>query len=141
MKFGEIPHEAMRFVREKMRERNERLSDPELRAELERTLELLKEDFIIACGNALSASWRFTLGAPLTALSESAKEFGSVISHNFATRNEKDKHSYEKVPSTFVAELLIQYGKGAIDVTKLVANLSVAAGRATVLGGRYLIGK
>lgn len=40
-----------------------------------------------------------------------------------------------------IKELLAQYGKGVIDITKLVGNISIALSRATVLGARYTLGK
>ena len=145
MKFSEIPQKAMeaagKFTQEQLDNRRKRLSDPTLQASLERTKDLIKDDIKNVCGNGLSAMWRFSLGAPLSSMWEGTKEFGSVVSHNFSTKNPKKKRSYTEVPAAMVAELFTQYGKGAIDVTKLVGNLSIALGRTTVLGGRYIVGK
>ncbi len=141
MKFSEIPKALGRFTKEQMDERERRLSSPALKADLERIKSLLKEDLKRTCLNGLSASWRFTLGGPLSSLWAGTKELGSVAARNFSVKNPKNKRSYSAVPATMVAELLMQYGKGTLDITKLVGNLSLALGRASVLGGRYIIGK
>jgi hypothetical protein len=65
----------------------------------------------------------------------------SVLSHNMSVKNPKRKRSYSDVPAAMLTELLSQWGKGVISTTKLVGNLGLALGRATVLGGRYTIGK
>lgn len=135
------PEAVGRFTQEQMEARRLRLEDPNLKASLERTKDLLKEDMKSVCKNGLTAAWRFTLGAPLSALWEGTKEFGSVVSRNFAVKNPKNKRSYGDVPAAMVAELFTQYGKGIIDITKLTGNLGIALGRTTVLGGRYLVGK
>jgi hypothetical protein len=141
MKFKEIPQAIERFAQDQMAAREARLRDPARIASLDRTKQLVGEGFKRACGNGLDAAWKFTLGAPLMSIVEGTKEFGSVVAHNFATKNPKKKRSYQEVPATMIKELLTQYGKGLISTTKLVGNLSIALSRATVLGTRYLIGK
>lgn len=141
MKFNEIPQVVRSFTQEKLEAREERLSDPALQQKFEQMKMLLKDDVKRGCANALTAAMRITVGAPLSALLEGTKEFGSVVGHNFSVKDSKDKRSYKEVPAAVMAELLTQYGKGVIDIARLVRDLSTALGRATVLGGRYIIGK
>src|SRR3989344_2316076 len=89
-----------RFTQEQIDARERRLSDPVLQMELERIKSLLKDDVKKVCKNGLSATWRFTLGAPLSVLWEGTKEFGSVVGRNFSVKNPKNKRSYSEVPAT-----------------------------------------
>lgn len=141
MKLNEIPQAIERFTQDQLAARERRLADPALQRQLERTKQLLVQDLKNVCGNGLMAGWRFTLGAPLSAGWEGLKETGSVLSHNFATKNPKKKRSYMEVPSAAIAELITQYAKGAIDIAKLVGNLSILLGRGSVLAARHTIGK
>lgn len=145
MKFSEIPQKTIeavgKFSQEQLEARRLRLQDPSLQVSLENTKNLLKEDIQSVCKNGVQAVWKFTLGAPLSALWEGTKEFGSVVGANFSTKDSKKKRSYGDIPAVMLAELFTQYGKGVMDITKLTANLGVALGRTTILGGRYLVGK
>lgn len=141
MKFKEFFGSVKQFSKEQMEARENRLQDPDRVASLERTKHLLKEDVHNACKYGLMVLWRFSLGAPLSALSEGAKEFGGTLSHNMSVKDKKDKKSYSDIPATLVIEALAQYGKGSVDILKMTGSLGVALGRVTVLGGRYLIGK
>lgn len=141
MKFDEMQRKVEKFTQDQLHARERRLTDPHLKMSLERTKVLLGEDLKRACGNAVDATWKLTLGAPLKALIEGGKEFGSVVGHNFSVKNPRRKRSYNEVPATMVKELMLQYVKGGIDVAKLAGNLSLALSRATVLGTRYTIGK
>lgn len=141
MKFKEFFGSIKKFSKEQMDAREVRLQDPDRIASLDSTESLVREDVHKACKYGLMALWRFSLGAPLNALSEGAKEFGGTISHNMSVKDKKDKKSYSDIPATVVTEAFAQYGKGSIDIVKMVGCLGVALGRATVLGGRYLIGK
>ncbi len=141
MKFNEIPKSVGRFTQEQLDARQQRLSDPMLQTTLEQTRDLLGNDIKKACLNGLDATWKFTLGAPLNSILEGGKTFGSVVGHNFSVKNKEEKRKYTEVPAAMISELLTQYGKGLIDITKLVGNLGVALGRGVVLGTRYTIGK
>lgn len=145
VKFSEIPKKTLdavgAFTKEQLEARERRLSNPALQASLERTKDLLVDDIKSAAARGLEAMYRFSLGAPLNSLWEGTKELGSVLAHNFSVKNPKRKKSYSSVPATMVTELLNQYGKGAINSIQFAGNLSKALSRATVLGGRYLIGK
>lgn len=124
------------------RERRNRLNRPELKLKMENLKDGLKDDLGKACTSAVSASWRLTLGAPLTALYEGF--IGTPLKtlvHNFSEKNPKKKKEYPNVLGTTMVELLAQYGKGTIDILQVVRHLSVATTRATILGGRYLTGK
>lgn len=139
--FKEIPREVVRFTQEQLRERERRLSSPAIKASIERTQALLKEDVKNSCVNGIEALYRFAIAAPCSSLWEGTKEFGGVILHNASTRNPKKKKRYSEVPATMVTEFLIQWGKGLISTTKLAGSLSIALSRATVLAGRYTIGR
>ena len=145
MKFKEIPGKVMEsisnFTQKQAEARKRRLESPELQASLERMTTLFKNDIKNASGEGLAALWRLTLGAPLSALWEGTKELGGVISHNWSVKNPKNKISYGEVPAVAITELLTQYGKGTLNITKLVGHLGLALGRGSLLGGRYLIGK
>ena len=143
--FKEIPRKALEalgaFTKEQLAERERRLSSPVLQASLERTKDLLADDFKSVASRGLEAVYRFSLGAPLSSIWEGTKEFGRVVAHNFSTKNPKNKKSYKNVPAAMIKELLVQYGKGVINTTQCAGNLSKALARTTVLAGRYLIGK
>jgi hypothetical protein len=152
MKLNEIPEAVGRFAEEKLealgkftekklREREARLSDPRLQASLETMKDLIGDDVKRACGNGFTAACRLSLGAPLSSLWEATKELGSVVGHNFSEKDPKKKRSYAEVPAAAIKELFVQYGKGGVDAAKFAGNLSLALTRATVLGGRYLVGK
>jgi hypothetical protein len=145
MKFSEMPKAALesvgRFTQEQLAARERRLSDPALQTNLERMKTLTGEDFKRACGNGFTAACRLTVGAPLSALWEGMREFGSVVGHNFSESDPKKKRSYSEIPAAALKELFVQYGKGAIDAGKMAGNLSLALTRSSVLGTRYLIGK
>lgn len=141
VKFNEIPKEIVRFTQEQLRERERRLASPSIKASLERTQDLLKDDIKNSCTNGLEALYRFAIAAPCSSLWEGTKEFGSVLSHNMSTKNPKKKKHYSEVPAAMITEFLAQWGKGVISTAKLAGNLSVALGRTTVLLGRYTIGR
>lgn len=141
VKFNEIPREVAKFTQEQLRERERRLASPAIKASIERTQTLLKDDIKSSCANGVEALYRFAIAAPCSSLWEGTKEFGSVLSHNMSTKNLKKKKRYSEVPAAMVTEFLTQWGKGAISTAKLAGNLSVALGRATVLAGRYTIGR
>ncbi len=141
VKFNEIPREVAKFTQEQLRERERRLASPAIKASIERTQTLLKDDIKNSCVNGVEALHRFAIAAPCSSLWEGTKEFGNVLSHNMSTKNPKKKKHYSEVPAAMVTEFLTQWGKGAISTAKLAGNLSVALGRATVLAGRYTIGR
>jgi hypothetical protein len=141
VKFNEIPREVAKFTQEQLRERERRLASPAIKASIERTQTLLKDDIKSSCVNGVEALYRFAIAAPCSSLWEGTKEFGNVLSHNMSTKNHKKKKNYSEVPAAMVTEFLTQWGKGAISTAKLAGNLSVALGRATVLAGRYTIGR
>lgn len=141
MKFSEIPKEIAKFTQEQLAERQKRLSDPILQAQLDRTKTLLLNDFKSACGNGLEACYRFAIAGPVSSLWEGTKELGGVVAHNMSVKKEKNKKSYSQVPAAMIVELLSQWGKGGVSTAKMVGNLSLTLGRGTVLGSRYLIGK
>ena len=148
VKFNEIPKamgqgmEAVgRFTQEQLAFREIRLQDQDLVAKLEQTKTLLKGDIKNACAHGAEAVYRIALAGPLGVLWNGTKEFGSIAAHNFSTQDKKKKKSYFTVPAAMTTELLSQWGKGAISTAKLAGNLSVALGRASILGGRYIVGK
>ena len=139
MKFSEIPKAVGRFTQEQLAERERRLSDPRLQAQLEATKQLLIDDIKAVCGHGVEAGYRFMVAGPFGALWKGMSEPFSVIAHNFSVK--KNKRSYADVPAAMVTELLAQWGKGAVSTTKMVGNLSLALGRGAVLGARHTIGK
>ncbi len=145
MKFSEIPKKAIeatgRFTQEQLRERERRLADPRLQAQLEATKRLLVADIKTACSHGVEAGYQFLVKGPLSSMLKGVTEPFSVLSHNMSVKNPKKKRSYSDVPAAMVTELLSQWGKGAVSTTKMICNLSLALGRATVLGGRYTVGK
>lgn len=145
VKFTEIPKKVVdavgAFTNEQLAERARRLASPVLQASLERTKDLLKDDFKSVAARGLEAVYRFTLGAPLNSLWEGTKESWHVLTHNFSVKNPKQKKSYGNVPAAMIVELLKQYGTGVINTTQCARNLSKALARTTVLASRYLIGK
>ncbi len=102
---------------------------------------LLKDDIKNACAHGFDALCKVFLAAPLSSLWEGTKELGGVVAHNLSTKNPKKKKSYSNVPAAMVTEFLAQWGKGTVSAAKMAGNLSLALGGATVLGGRYTIGK
>jgi hypothetical protein len=145
MKFSDIPKTAVeaigRYTAEKARKRRERLDDLGLQRQLEQMETLLKEDIKNACAHGFDAVCKVLITAPLSSFWEGTKELRSVISHNLSTKNPKKKKSYSDVPAAIITEFATQWAKGTISAAKMVGNLSLALGRATVLGGRYTIGK
>lgn len=145
VKFSEIPKKTLEavsaFTKEQIEARERRLTNPALQASLEQTKDLLVDDIKSAAVSGCEALYRFTLGAGFNSLWEGTKEFGTVVAHNFSVKKASQKKSYSNVPAAIVTEILKQYGKGAINSIQFAGNLSKALGRATVLGGRYLIGK
>lgn len=124
------------------RERLLRLNNPELRRKMENLKNGVKGDIYNACTSSLAASWRLTLGAPLTALYEGfIGAPGRTLINNFSEKNPRKKKEYPNVLGTVMTELLTQYGKGAVDILQVVRNLGTAATRTAILGGRYLTGK
>lgn len=141
MKFSEVPKAVGRFTQERLRERERRLSDPRLQAQLEATKLLLISDIKKACSHGVEAGYRFLVAGPLSSVWKGVTEPFSVLSHNMSVKNPKRKRSYSDVPAAMVTELLSQWGKGVISTTKMIGNLSLALGRGTVLGARHTIGK
>lgn len=141
MKFNEILKVVGRFTQEQRRERERRLSDPRLQAQLEATKQLLISDIKTACSHGVEAGYRFLVAGPLSSVWKGVTEPLSVLSHNMSVKNPKQKRSYSDVPAAMVTELLSQWGKGAISTTKMIGNLSLALGRGTVLGARHTLGK
>ena len=124
VKFREIPKKvldaAVVFTKEQLHQREGRLANPTLQASLERTKNLLADDFKNAAARGLESVYRFTLGAPISSLWEGTKEFGHVLAHNFSVKEAKQKKSYLNVPSTMITELLQQYGKGLLMLLNLL---------------------
>ncbi len=141
VKFNEIGREIVKFTQEQLRNREARLATPSVKASIDRTQTLLKDDIKNSCVHAVEALYRFTFGAPLLALWEGMKEFGHVTSHNMSTKNPKYKKKYSEIPASMISELIVQYGKGTMSTTKFLGNVGLALGRATVLVSRYTIGK
>lgn len=84
------------FAQEQLLKREQRLQSPELQMKLERTRQLLSEDFGRICKNLLDGSWRITLGAPLSSLWEGTKELGDIVGHNFQLKIKKKREAMEK---------------------------------------------
>ena len=137
--FNKMFETVNRFTQEQLEARRKRLEDPVLEAQLENMKVELKADIHRAATTGLDALYRFALSGPLSALFGGIKTLGQVATYNLS--HEKKKRSWSEIPANMVTELLAEYSKGAISATKFAGNMSLALGRTTALGARYMVGK
>lgn len=141
MKFNEIPRAVVDFTQEQLEERNRRLSDPRLVAQLENTTLNVKKDFYNVCAKGLEGAGRI-IAAPVIGMWEGFVGTPlKTFTHNSAVRNPKHRKVYPNVFATSVSEMLAQYVKGGYNFLQMAGHFTKFTGRASLLAGRYLIGK
>lgn len=142
MKFKEILRAVGEFAQEQKEARKARLEHPELKRKLENLQENMKDDLRNACMSGAMAVGRLTIGAPLIGLWEGF--IGTpvkILGHNVSERDKTKKKKYPNVIANTIAEILMQYYKGGINVLEIPVHLTKMLGKSVIYGGRYLIGK
>lgn len=145
MKFSEIPKKGLeataRFTREQLAAREARINTPEFQAAIDAERTKMYENLTKAGINGLEAMARFTITPPIMAAwGLISGPVGIAKSNDGKKKEDKTNPAWGLIAGP-VGNVLGELAKGGKLTLSMLKELSIAMGRKTLIGARYVAGK